>query len=385
MKAHWLAWRNLRGSGVQHLISVLLLAFGIALIAFISALGNQLEQHLNQNLRGIDLVVGAKGSPLQLMLSAVYHVDVPTGNIDEKALLNLEKHPFVAYLVPLAYGDTHKGYRIIGSDKRFVTHYDLTPGVGTLADETYEVTLGAYVAERTGLTVGSTFKGSHGLVNEGMEHEHESFRVVGIFLPSGSVADQLIYTPTSSVWEIHHAKPPYELTAGLIAFKSPMAMMQLPRMINKETQMMAALPVNEFSRLRKFLGFGESTLFTIAALILLLAAAGVFASLYASMRSRRPQMATLRLYGASHKQLTKLAMFEGLYLTLSGWLIGIVISRLALGLVSSWSSDRLFYAVALTEWHTTDVYLLFGACTLGAVAALVSAWQLKNLDLGNEL
>ena len=203
-----LAWKNLLFKPLNTSLSLLLFALGTGLIALLIHINTQVKEQYEQNLAGIDLVIGAKGSPLQLILCNMYHVDNPTGNIslqEARPFLN-PKHPLISLAVPLSLGDNYRGYRIVGTSYRLVDSvYSGQIAEGKLWQEDLEVTVGAEVALRTGLRIGDRFHSAHGLVDDGINiHDHgDGFEVVGILQASGTVLDQLILTNTSSIWAVH--------------------------------------------------------------------------------------------------------------------------------------------------------------------------------------
>lgn len=147
------------------------------------------------------MVMGAKWSPLQLILSAVFQVDVPTGNFKLSEAKTLQKNRLVEYGIPLSYGDSYESFRIVGSTHKYPELYSMQLSEGDLWEKSLEVSLGAAVAEKTGLKLGDTFLGSHKLSEGGHVHEDQYYTVIGIFKPSGTVIDQLILTGLESVWD----------------------------------------------------------------------------------------------------------------------------------------------------------------------------------------
>ena len=204
-----LAWKNLTARPLSMVLTLVLFALGVGLTSLLLLVNKQLTDKFEKNLAGVDVVIGAKGSPLQMILCNMYHVDAPTGNISlktAKPFLN-SRHPFFKQSVPLSLGDSYKGYRIVGTIKDFAKLYLGEISEGTLWDAPLETTIGATVAQKTGLKVGDTFASNHGLSIEGDEHDHAKFKVVGIFKPSNTVLDQLVVTATQSIWAVHeHAK-----------------------------------------------------------------------------------------------------------------------------------------------------------------------------------
>ncbi|MEM7659543.1 MAG: ABC transporter permease, partial [Bacteroidota bacterium] len=184
-----LSWKNLIAKPLSAGMSLLLLALGVSIISLLLLLNERLESNFLRNLQGIDMVVGAKGSPLQLILASVYHIDNPTGNIPLSEAESLMKHPLVKKAIPLAYGDNYQGYRILGTDTSYLSHYEVQLSEGRVWDEPFEVVIGGKVAERMGLEVGSEFFSAHGLTDANDVHDSHPFTVVGILESNGTVAD----------------------------------------------------------------------------------------------------------------------------------------------------------------------------------------------------
>ena len=202
-----LSWKNLTNKPWSMLLSVILFALGVGLISLLFLLEKQLQEKFEKNLAGIDLVIGAKGSPLQLILSSMYHIDAPTGNVsleDARPFLNPD-HPLIGQSVPLSMGDSYRGYRIVGTTHEFLSLYDAEVDQGKIWEANFDVTLGAQVANDLGLSLGDEFKSSHGFLDdEDLAHDHaDAFKVVGILKPTGAVVDQLILCTTQSFWLVH--------------------------------------------------------------------------------------------------------------------------------------------------------------------------------------
>jgi putative ABC transport system permease protein len=205
MTALKLAWRNLTDRPLSMLLTLTLFALGVGLTSLLLLVNKQMTDKFEKNLAGVDVVVGAKGSPLQLILCNMYHVDVPTGNISLKSarpFLN-PRHPLIKKSVPLSIGDSYKTYRVVGTIPDFVDLYKGQIAEGKLWDTPMQTTIGATVAAKTGLKIGDSFSSNHGLTTDGDEHDAAKFTVVGIFAPSGTVLDQLILTASESTWRVH--------------------------------------------------------------------------------------------------------------------------------------------------------------------------------------
>ena len=205
MKIIFIAWKNCWQKAGATTLTLLLLSFGVGIISMMLLLENQLSEKFNKNIKDIDFVLGAKGSPLQLILANVYHIDAPTGNIKVSEAQRIIKNPTVKEAIPLAYGDNYEGWRIVGTTARYAEFYGVTLREGKVFETPFEVTVGSYAAKELGLKLGQTFKSNHGLDKDGEEEEgHDQlFTVVGIYEASGTVIDRLILTPVESIWEVH--------------------------------------------------------------------------------------------------------------------------------------------------------------------------------------
>ena len=203
MNLSTISFAYLRARPLATALNLLLLALGIATITLLLLATAQLEERMGRDARGIDMVAGAKGSPMQLVLSSVFHLDAPTGNIPLDDALALSRHAAVKKAIPLALGDSFQGHRIVGTNHDYPAHYAAQVAAGRLWSAPMEAVLGAEVAAGARLAVGATFAGAHGLAAGGDAHDEEPFKVVGVLAPTGSVLDRLVLTSVESVWEIH--------------------------------------------------------------------------------------------------------------------------------------------------------------------------------------
>ena len=325
MKTLFLAWRYLWSRPLGAALN-LLLSLGLASVTFLLLVSHQLNTAFERDLAGIDVVVGAKGSPMQLILSGVLHIDVPPGNVPLQAVQALAQHPLVAEVIPLSLGDSFRGFRIVGTAHAYLTHYQATLAQGQLWTAPLQVVLGATVARKLGLGLGDTFAGSHGLGAGGHAHGDSHYTVSGILAPSGSVLDRLILTDTASVWQVHEdftavddedrkvMQEEREVTMALIRYKTPLAAMSFPRYINTSTVMQAAAPALEITRLLSMLGIGTDVLRAFAGVLLLTAGLGVFIALLNAVRERRADLALLRMLGAPPGRVAALLLAEALWL-----------------------------------------------------------------------
>ena len=429
-----LALAYLRDRPLTTALNVILLALAVAMLVLIIQFGSQAGSRFERDVEGIDLVVGAKGSPSQLILSSVLHVDQPTGNIPLSSLETLRSDPAVNLAVPLALGDNFEGFRIVGTDESFAQVYELTLAQGTDFEGSMQAVLGAEVAQETGAQLGQKFVGTHGLSDDAdasQEHDHAVFETVGILAPSGTVADRLILVSYESVWEVHgighsehdhdeghdhdhnhgedqegeehhdHSEiagqdadedsagtvlqaqsnaPEAELTALLVQYANASGAIRIPAMINRQTQLQAAVPAQETARLLNLFGASIEALRAFAWLI---AATGGLAILVASLniaRTREGDLALLRVMGASRMQVCATILFEG-------------VITAALGAVLGWFSAHAMLMVArarfpmlddlgLQAWapSLSELLLLPIVLMIGAIAALIPAIRVYRND-----
>jgi len=396
-----LSVKNLFYRPLSSLLSLLLLALGVSMISLLMLINSVVQDQMNNNLKGIDMVVGAKGSPLQLILSSVYHVDSPTGNISLMEARSIEKNPMVGNSVPLLYGDNYEGFRIVGTNKKFIELYNLSIENGSFWDNEFEVVVGKKIATKLNLKVGDTFVTSHGLRETGEAHTDTPFTVVGITNFSNSVADQLILTSAESVWGVHgdhtHDDEEHdhdeehghdddkEITAMLIKFNSPMNVIQFPRYINENTNLQSAVPSYEISRLFKLFGFGIETINLLAYLIIVVSGISIFITLFNSMKERKYDMALIRTLGGSRLQLSSMLVYEAIVLTISGFILGIILSRLGLVFISSLMESSFNYSLNSYGILNDEFWLLAISILIGLMACLIPSIQVYKMDISKTL
>ncbi|MEL7447646.1 MAG: ABC transporter permease [Pseudomonadota bacterium] len=200
-----LAIANLRLSPLTSAVNMLLMALGTASIVLLMLAGSQLSETMTRDAGGIDLVLGSTGSPVQLVLSAVYHADLPPGNISLEDAEQWADDPRVRTAIPLSLGDSYRGHRIVGTTPEYAELYGAGLASGRFWNETLEAVVGSAAAQSAGLSPGASFEGSHGLESGGQRHDSHPYRVVGVLEPTGTVVDRLILTSLESVWDLHGA------------------------------------------------------------------------------------------------------------------------------------------------------------------------------------
>ena len=336
--------QNIKSKPLYTFLSVFIASLSIALLLGTQQLKRSIENQIENNLGKIDVVVGAKGSPLQLVLASVLHLDNPTGNISYKEALKIIKNPLIKSAIPISYGDNYKGYRIVGTTHEYTVLYNAELQKGHRVENAMEVILGNSVAQKLNLKIGDTLLSAHGLLENSIEEHDAVLTVVGILKPTQKVIDRLILTNLQSVWDVHnherkenHEGHDYhdiqdekEITSLLIRFKSPRGLLTFPRRINERTNMQAALPKYELHKLYEYTSVGFKTISLIAYLILVISCITLFISLYKMVKERAFDLAILRTYGASNFQLIKMVFYEGFIVVFSSFLLGFLLLKIGL-------------------------------------------------------
>ncbi|MBY8962208.1 FtsX-like permease family protein [Flavobacterium sp. D11R37] len=399
-----IAWKNIWFKPLNTLLSIILLTASVAIITLLILLQEQFEKKFNSNVEGIDLVMGAQGSPLQLILSAVYQVDAPTGNISYTEAKTWMDNPFVETAIPLAFGDNYNGFKIVGTTPAYLEHYGAKMAQGKIFRENFEVVVGSAVAEKMQLKIGDEFFGSHGDSAEGEVHDTHAYTVTGIAAKTGKVVDNLILCTIPSVWAIHdhghdhegenahnhehaegeahdhnheahahegsdahddhhnHAEAHThdrehdhdhdhdheaeiseagkEITAVLLKMKNKPALLSWQYMIPMNTKMQAASPGKEINRLFSLFGIGLQALQYLAYGIMLISGISIFIALFNTLKERKYEFALLRVNGASRTELLSLVLIESLILCVTGFVFGTIVGRIGLVLISGSSEEE---------------------------------------------
>jgi putative ABC transport system permease protein len=376
-------------------LNLILMTMGIGMMTFIFSVSSQIERRASRDAEDIDLVVGAKGSPFQLIMSSVFHIDIPTGNIPLEEQAVVRANPLVAQVIPLALGDSYQGFRIVGTDVSYPEHFHASLGEGAMFNAPMEAVFGAQAARESGARVGATFAGSHGLTQGGELHNHAPYRIVGILRPTGTVLDRLVLTPVASVWRVHESDPdePHdpaaqqhrEVTALLVKYRSPLAAVSLPRWINSRPQLQSAQPALESARLFKLVGVGADVLRAIAAAILVIAALSMFVALYNALEERQADLAILRALGAAPGKVLRLLLVQGCLLALGGALLGWLAGHAAVAVVRGWMAEDQDFALNAWALLPQEALLPVLALAIGCAAAVIPAWRAYRIDIAKTL
>lgn len=423
-------------------LSIGLLAIGVAMLSLLFLLDRHLTQQFDKNIAGIDLIIGAKGSPLQLVTSSLYHADAPTGNIPIKAVkaFGNPKHPLIDRAIPLGLGDNYRGYRIVGTTPDFLDLYQAEIKQGTNFNRNNEVIVGSEVASKLNLHIGSSFFSTHGFdQNPDLAHQHGKLVVAGILKPTGLVIDNLIVTSMSTIWSVHdhgthedeheehdhsthehhedeheehdhsahehhedehkdhnhnsheteeseikwYENTDKEITCLLTIFKGTNAKtLNFARSINANTNLLAASPAIVMAQFSEQISSLEKVLKMIGWIIVILSMFSLIIILLNALQDRQSDLSLLRAIGAKPSMIFKLTITEAFILAVTGTLLGLLIGRVSLFLIGSYVANDYPIGQFDFSFLQSELYVGLGCILASVFAALFPAIKAYNVDPG---
>lgn len=419
MKALYLAWKNMLSKPLRSGFSILLVALSVGLYSIIFLIEQQLENHFSKNLAETDLVISAKGSPLQSVLCNIYHADVPTGNIhlsEVKAFFN-PKHPVIQEALPLSLGDQVHSYRIVGTTSGYLDWYKLTLAEGVSFQQDFDAVIGSEVALQLGLKPGSSFEGGHGLnAEDSLESHPHRFIVKGVLMPTGQISDRLVYCPISTYWAIHdqghhhdhegenhdhehHDEEnrtvmsndslvgrDYDISALLLRFRgNNIQALNFGRMVNDNTNVMASYPAIEMNRLYELTGSASDLLKWIGLMISILAGISIFIHLWHSLQERKKETALMRLGGASKIFIFSAYLFEAVILGVFGVFLAWIFSHTFLELFSKTTLLKRSYQITGWFFHMYELRIYLFAVLICMIAALIPSYLAMHSQIQEDL
>ncbi|MFZ4121284.1 MAG: FtsX-like permease family protein [Caulobacterales bacterium] len=424
-----LVFAYLRARPLSNLLYVIMLGLGVAASVALLLFSDQTTRRLERDAANVDLVVGHKGSPLQLVMAAVFHADAPAGNIPADTVARLRADPRVKSAIPVALGDSLGPFRIVGAPLEVLSLYDARLALGVGYEAPFEAVIGADVARARGLEVGGQFVGAHGLGGDGHEHAETPYTVVGVLARTGTVADRLILTSLESVWDVHgiahdhdqaaddhdhtahdhdHAldapaaaaapaqqgifvnrsrieAPKADVTAVLVQVIAPMGGLAMQRELNRDTTLLAARPAEEAARVFRLVGVGGQVLQAFAFILIAAAAASVFTTLFAALRERRGEIALLRAMGATRGTVFAVLAGQGLVIAVFGVLLGLAGGHGLVELLARVSPQAEGFGLTGLAWHPGEWVIALGGALVGLLAALPAAIGAYRTDIAKTL
>jgi len=437
-----LSWKNIISKPLPSILSVLLLAVGLSTAIILKLTEHQLTENINNTGKDVKLVIGAKGSRLQLVLSSVFQIDNPTGNINYGFYTLLKRNRMIKEMIPVSMGDSYKRKRIVGTNQDYIRLFSGKLKEGVLFENPLEATIGSVVASELGLKVGDEFVGGHGMEEVLHSHDEYKYKVVGVLERSGSVLDNLILTPVETVWIMHaghnddseytlgagdkemHAPEEVledslsqiaeehnhehhhhdhhvevnldsvlanidpkdrEITAILFPNLSGNAKIGVLNNANNQPSMMAVDPAPEIMLLKNKLTPFVSIIVAISWFITIIAMFSVFIGLLNSLRGRKYEIALMRVLGASKSKVLVSILFEGVILSVLGYLLCLVLSHAGMELIGSWMQNEYQYEFTGWIFLNSELTYLLVAIAIGLVSALIPAYKAYNTDISETL
>ncbi len=401
------------------MLVVLSIALATALLLSLERLRTDIRSSFGQSVSGTDLVVGARTSPVQLMLYAVFRVGGASNNIRMESLQAVAQHRAVAWVVPLSLGDSHRGRPVLGTTPDYFERFAygdqkklaLAQGrafAGTL-DGLYEAVIGAELAQALGYQLGQKITLSHGSAEVlAQQHADKPFSVVGVLARTGTPVDRTVHVSLQAIEAIHldwaggaplpgmkiapefarkFDLQPKQVTAALVGLKNRVAVFNVQRFVAayEGEALLAVLPGVALDELWSVVGPGEQALLAISALVALVSLASLVAVVLAGLNERRRELAVLRAVGAGPRHVLWLLALEGALVTLAGALLGALAAAVAVVLAGPWLQQQ-FGITLVPSAPTWQQWGLFGAVLVaGMLASLVPGWRAYRLSLADGL
>lgn len=396
MSLFHLVLKSLRQHALSTWVTALSIALAGGLLMSVWAVKTQSNQTFTNITGGFDAVLGARGSKLQLVLNAIYHLESSPGNLQWQDYLDVAAMPAVQHAIPLALGDNYLGYRVVGtltnlfSDVTLESGRKLTPAVGRPFTAGYrEAVLGSFVAQRIGLKVGDQFQPYHGLIFNPADQHEENYMVVGILEPSNSPVDRVIWIPLEGVQNMagHDPKTASDISAVLVKLRSPVAGQQMELLYNKQgNRLTFAWPIGTImAQLFDKIGWFDRVLAIVAYLVAAVATGSILASIYNSMNERRRDFAILRALGARRFTVFATIVLESTVIAALGMVIAFGFYFAIMSGAASVVRAQTGVVLSPLAWHPVMFWTPLGMIAAAALAGVVPAFKAYRTDVASNL
>jgi putative ABC transport system permease protein len=405
-----LAVKSLRNRKFTAALTMLSIALSVLLLLGVERIRHESRESFTATIAGTDLVVGARTSPVNLLLSAVFHVGNATNNIEWRSYRAIADRPDVAWTIPLSLGDSHRGYRVLGTTPAYFEHLrfardrTLAMEQGKPLEAGEDAVLGADVAQSLKYRVGDSIVIAHGAGDVSFAlHDQHPFRVVGVLARTGTPVDRTVHITLAGLDAVHDDVEPGEdplasiigtkdrsdtpraITAFLVGLKSRGAALSVQRAVNEYAgePLTAVLPGVALQEVWEITGAVEKSLLAVSALVVVVGLSGMLVSLLTSLGERRREMAVLRSLGARPGQIFSLILGEAAFLTAMGILLGTIALYAGLLAGRSWLESRLGLYITVS-WPSAGEWGLIGiVATAGLLIGLIPAWRSYRYSLAD--
>lgn len=395
---------NILSKKLRNFLTIFSILVSVMLIISVQNLTTQLKSNVIENAGAYDILVGAPGSSIQLVLNTIFYYDAPIANINIEYYESLQKDSRVANVVPIGMGDNYNGYKIIGTSNDFFTDkYKLKSG--ELFKNNGEAVIGSTVAKITGLKVGDKFSGMHGLTEEG-GHAHADFQytVVGVLEQTKTPSDTVIYTDIESLWIVHglehnehnenddmemddehdesmHGNSSENLiTALLVKTTSLSNQVMVTNDLNKNNDIQAINPAATLRKLLVMLNAGEIVVTLVAYVSIFLSIIVLFTTMLSASIERRKDISILRALGANRKTVFKTILLETLIIAIIGAVLGFIVAHIAIGILGNYTAVNYGINISGFSIQIAEVFVLLGAVVLSIVAGMIPAVMVYKTD-----
>ena len=410
-----LAWRSLLNRRFAVILTVCTIALSIGLLVLVEQLRSEVRQGFYRSVSGVDLIVGARTAPVQLLLYSVFGIGDATNDISWQTYTELKALPEVDWALPMALGDSHRGFRVMGTSTDFFDRYqfgdreNLSLARGEVFDDLFEVVIGAQVARQLGYELGDRIVLAHGTGNVALQsHDDHPFTISGILAPTGTPVDQQLYISLAAHraihigWETGVQRPgaaidpemaraqeeelrPRSVTAILLGLHTRAAVFGLQRRVNeyRAEALSGIMPGITLQQLWRITGLAEMVLRVVAGLVVLAGLLGMLTVLLTTLSERRREMAILRANGARPWQIASLLVFEAGFIAAAGIVLGVLVALLVQALAAPWLLANLGLHIGLSwpePWQFGILGIIFLA---GLLVALVPAFMAYRRTLAD--
>lgn len=396
-------------------VTLFAIALSTATLLSVERIRVDARQSFTQSVTGVDLIVGARTGGVQLMLYSVFHVGQATNNIDWKSYEALLSHPAVAWAIPLSLGDSHRGFAVLGTTPEYFSRFHYGDGhnlkfrSGQSFESVFEAVIGSEVATRLKYQIGDSMTLSHGVGNQGLsEHGDKPFKVVGILAPTGTPVDRTVHIRLEAMTALHldwiagapipglsipqsHVQKfdlmPKEITSVMLGLKSRADVFRMQRFVNefRGEPLLAVMPGVALDELWQTIRLVERALFAVSALVTIVGLAGLVSTMLASLNERRRELAILRALGAGPADVFLMLSAEGVFVTLSGILLGVGILFLETQLAAGWLLERFGVSLSSRLLSPAELELIALVLLVGVLASLVPGWRAWRMSLADGL
>src|ERR1051325_1443889 len=382
-----IVFKSLRQHALSTIVTALSIALAGGLLLSVWSVKDQSQDTFTGVNAGFDAVLGARGSKLQLVLNAIFHLESSPGNLSWSDLLEIQKNPAVELAVPIAVGDNYHGYRLVGTTLDLFEraqyapqkHFTIAPG-GRLFDPTLrEAVVGSFAARKLGLKPGDTFHPFHGLIFDEKNQHSETYLVVGILKPSHTPAVRVIWIPLAGIQKMsgHDPRNATDVSAVLVKLKggSAMAGFQMDMMYNKQgNRLTFAWPIGRvMAELFDKIGWFDRVLGLVSYLVAIVATASILAGIYNSMNERRREIAILRALGAHRTTILSAILLEAAAIAALGMLAGFIFYAVIVSAVAAVMRAQTGVVLEPLKFNPVMLWAPALLIALGALAGLVQA------------